>query len=105
MNSTPSRPTCTIRLTALLPPPPTPTTLMRAPARASSASFNRIGVSRCSAIHPLLVRIVESEPVLEKFLEQSPEPAGHAAEGPRADKAPRLADVIPLRVQHQPHRR
>src|SRR5947207_13619011 len=102
MNSTPSRPTCTIRLTALLPPPPTPTTLMRAPARGSSASFNRIGVSRCSAIHRLhnVVR-----PVSEKFLEQSPEPAGHPAEGPRSDEAPRLAHMVPLRVQHQAHRR
>ena len=34
MNSTPSRPAVTMRLTALLPPPPTPTTLMRAPVRA-----------------------------------------------------------------------
>ena len=37
MNSTPSRPTCTMRLTALLPPPPTPMTLMRAPAVPSSS--------------------------------------------------------------------
>ena len=37
-NSTPSKPACTIRLTALLPPPPTPTTLMRAPALPSSSS-------------------------------------------------------------------
>ena len=30
MNSTPRRPASTIRLTALVPPPPTPTTLMTA---------------------------------------------------------------------------
>ena len=44
MNSTPSSPACTMRLTALLPPPPTPTTLMRAPVRPSSSSLNRSGV-------------------------------------------------------------
>ena len=42
MNSTPEMPACTIRDTALLPPPPTPTTLIRAPMRASSSSVSRI---------------------------------------------------------------
>src|SRR3954463_2392410 len=95
MNSTPSSPTCTMRLTALLPPPPTPTTLIRAPARTSSASFNRSVVSRCSAIH---------RPPSEELFEQSAEPPGHPAQRPRTDKAPRLDDVIPLRVQDKPHR-
>jgi hypothetical protein len=45
MNSTPSSPTMTMRLTALLPPPPTPTTLMRAPALFSSSSRSRSGVT------------------------------------------------------------
>ena len=43
MNSTPSRPPCTMRLTALLPPPPTPMTLMRAPVCASSSRRSRSG--------------------------------------------------------------
>src|SRR5689334_5736936 len=104
MNSTPSRPTCTSRLTALLPPPPTPTTLMRAPARNSSASLNRSGVSRCSAIHCPLSELL-GKSVSEKFLEKPPEPSGHTAERSRPDEAPRLAHMIALRVQHQPHRR
>ena len=41
MNSTPSRPVRTMRLTALLPPPPMPTTLMRAPSRRSGSNVNR----------------------------------------------------------------
>jgi hypothetical protein len=41
MNSTPEIPACTIRDTALLPPPPTPTTLILAPIRASSSSVSR----------------------------------------------------------------
>ena len=41
MNSTPEMPACTMRDTALLPPPPTPTTLIRAPMRASSSSVSR----------------------------------------------------------------
>src|SRR5215472_10316431 len=36
-NSTPSRPSATMRATALQPPPPTPITLMRVPVRASSS--------------------------------------------------------------------
>src|SRR4051812_2654320 len=43
MNSTPSNPAATIRFTALLPPPPTPTTLIRAPDRRTSSSFKRSG--------------------------------------------------------------
>src|SRR5687768_9041790 len=41
MNSTPHRPTSTIRFTALLPPPPTPTTFILAPRRASGSSVSR----------------------------------------------------------------
>ncbi len=41
MNSTPEMPAWTMRDTALLPPPPTPTTLIRAPMRASSSSVSR----------------------------------------------------------------
>ena len=60
MNSTPSRPALTMRLTALLPPPPTPTTLIRAPARPSSSSFNRsVDVSTppcCPCRRPAMLR-------------------------------------------------
>src|SRR5204863_246061 len=51
MNSTPSSPERTIRFTALQPPPPTPITLMRAPAAlasSSSRSRSRFG-SRASS--------------------------------------------------------
>ena len=41
MKSTPRTPAATIRPTALLPPPPTPTTLIRAPARIVSSSVSR----------------------------------------------------------------
>ena len=41
MNSTPPRPTSTIRFTALLPPPPTPITLILAPIRESVSSVSR----------------------------------------------------------------
>src|SRR5258705_13511887 len=41
MNSTPVRPTSTMRLTALLPPPPTPITLIFAPRRAAGSSVSR----------------------------------------------------------------
>ena len=43
MNSTPSSPVRTMRLTALPPPPPTPITLMRAPSRRASSSLSRSG--------------------------------------------------------------
>ena len=43
MNSTPSRPARTMRLTALQPPPPTPTTLIRAPTAPSSSIRIRSG--------------------------------------------------------------
>src|SRR5687767_7588321 len=92
MNSTPSSPTCTMRLTALLPPPPTPTTLMRAPVRCSSASFSRNGVSRMSVIQAS---------TLEKFLEQSAQPSGDASKRAGAHHATGLAHMISLRVQHQ----
>ena len=49
MNWTPSRPTRAMRLTALLPPPPTPMTLMRAPALGSSSRCSRIRVASRSA--------------------------------------------------------
>ena len=53
MNSTPDSPAWTIRVTALLPPPPTPTTLIRAPARVASSSVNRsASLSYRSAIAP-----------------------------------------------------
>src|ERR1022692_32546 len=45
-NSTPSRPSSTMRATALHPPPPTPITLMRVPRRASSSiSYFRSSMS------------------------------------------------------------
>src|SRR6185503_2749058 len=93
MNSTPSRPTCTMRLTALLPPPPTPTTLIRAPARVSSASFKRNELPRSSDIRGL---------PSEKFLEQPAQPPGHASESADTDHAAAgFAHVIPLRVEHE----
>jgi hypothetical protein len=48
-----SGPAIAMRLTALPPPPPTPMTLMRAPARLSSANLNRSGFSCMSAIRDL----------------------------------------------------
>src|SRR5688572_17438796 len=96
INSTPSSPTCTMRLTALLPPPPTPTTLMRAPVRCSSASFSRNGISRVSAIRP---------PLLEEFLEQAAQPSGDAPECAGAHQTPGIAHMMPLRVQPQSHSR
>ena len=56
MNSTPSRPTWTMRLTALLPPPPMPITLMRAPALPSSSrrSLRRLDSRLSSASRVML---------------------------------------------------
>ena len=88
-----------MRLTALLPPPPTPITLMRAPARLSAverqpSSRRRFSASvgcvcRRSAIPCVLLprrpaRGIQSD--LEEFLEQHAQPAGHAAERAGSDR-------------------
>ena len=58
MNSTPARPTSTIRFTAFPPPPPTPTTLIRAPRRVCGASVIRSGAApvRSNSFIPRLPR-------------------------------------------------
>src|SRR5687767_12906641 len=110
MNSTPPRPTSTMRLTALQPPPPTPTTLILAPRRTSGSSVSR----SFSASNPLGPRgsLILCPPVpgrwrsvmSEKFLEDSPKPARDAAERAGAD-ARRLRRAVAVRVEHQPYRR
>jgi hypothetical protein len=58
MNSTPVMPAFTIRVTALLPPPPTPTTLIRAPSRASSSRvMRRTSLSGLAIVSPRLLPI------------------------------------------------
>src|SRR5688572_18900605 len=96
MNSTPPRPTCTMRLTALLPPPPIPSTLIFAPRRASGSSTSRISMSpsRC---------VIDRLPS-EELLEDAAQPPGHAAERAGAD-ARQLRRAVAVRIEDQPHRR
>src|SRR6202171_841672 len=112
MNSTPSRPVPTIRLTALLPPPPIPMTLIRAAGPSPSSRWSRSGRStRLSSASGVSYRSVirhsfahSGRPGLssEEFLEQTTEPAGHTAERPRAHReARRVADKVPVCIQHQ----
>src|SRR5262249_52660377 len=93
--------------TALLPPPPTPTTLMRAPVRASSASFNRSPVGSMSP--SILCRVSPMVPTsfisLEKFFEQRAQPPGHAAERAGPDRTCRFAGLIAVRIHHEADRR
>src|SRR6267142_1039818 len=98
MNSTPVRPTSTIRFTALLPPPPTPITLIFAPRRVPRSSVSR---SSCEArssdcFMPGLL--------LEEFFENPAQPAGHAAERARAD-AGRIGLAVAMGVEHETDRR
>ena len=80
MNSTPSSPAATMRLTALLPPPPTPTTLMRAPDAAALVELQpqrrRVGAGCCrvsSFSHVCLRRdCVPSQSGLESIRDRYP---------------------------------
>src|SRR5690349_13268296 len=107
MNSTPPSPTSTMRLTALLPPPPTPITLIFAPRRASGASVIRISVcSRSRAIPNLpLVGAAEAAPydrLSEKLFENAPDAPGHPAERARAALG-LLGRPVAMGIQRQPH--
>src|SRR5688572_6821290 len=117
MNSTPARPTSTMRLTALLPPPPTPTTLILAPRLASGSSVSRslsaslicASVSTPNSQLPTPNRHFEP-PFWElevgrwglcskKLFENSAQPSGDAAECTGAG-ACRLRCAIPVGIEH-----
>src|SRR5438876_740460 len=101
MNSTPLKPTATMRFTALLPPPPTPMTLIFAPRRVSASSVKRSGsASRTRESNSLICASSSSE----ELPENSPQPPGHAAEGPGAH-AGHLRHAVAMRVEHEPDRR
>src|SRR3954447_26229433 len=94
MNSTPPSPTSTMRLTALLPPPPTPITLIFAPRRASGASvMRRSEASRSRAI---------AKPSLKELFENAPDAPRHPAERTRAAFGV-LGRPVLVCVQRQPH--
>src|SRR5688572_23685554 len=100
LNSTPSRPALAMRLTALLPPPPTPTTLIRAPVRPSSSSLSR---SIEAVSEPVIVCLASAmRPSLQEFLEQRSQPSGDASERAGANRPGRLHHLIPVRVHHEP---
>src|SRR5436190_18301069 len=97
MNSTPVRPTSTIRLTALLPPPPTPITLILAPRRAAGSSVSR---SSCA---PRSSDFFMSPP-LKELPENPPQLSRHTAECARAHtRGFRLP--VAMCVENQSHRR
>src|SRR5688572_25486057 len=125
MNSTPPRPTSTMRLTALLPPPPTPITLIFAPRLASGSSVSlSLSVSIISASVsapncqlPTPNESCEPPPwelevgrrgflvcKSKKLFEDAAEPSGHPAERPGAGTR-RLRCAIAMRVQHDADRR
>src|SRR5262245_11803911 len=101
MNSTPLRPTSTIRLTALPPPPPTPITLIFAPRRASGSSVSRsLSASRLSgSLMPLLLSFT----ALEEFLEDPAQPHGYASKRP-GPHPHRFGGPVPVRIQTEPDR-
>src|SRR3954467_12939443 len=113
MNSTPHRPTSTIRLTALLPPPPTPTTLIFAPRRVSESSISRsfssrpLGTSNSFMFPPGPAPSGRNRhesghrrtPASEKLFEDSAQRAPHAHQCVRTAAFHRHA--VPVRVQHQ----
>src|SRR5689334_13081083 len=100
MNSTPSSPAATMRFTALLPPPPTPTTLMRAPDRPCSSSLSR---NASVPVEVTCVPFAMCPPrCLEEFLEKGPQPAGHAAESSGAHGACRLAGAVSMCIHDEP---
>src|SRR5688572_23550090 len=106
MNSTPSSPAATIRWTALLPPPPTPTTLILAPSRDSGSSVSRSFSASLPRASPCLIvrppcRAGRSTRLKELF-ENAAESYGHAAK--RSRTAYRLRDSIAMRIEHQPDR-
>src|SRR5688500_15310640 len=94
MNSTPLRPTSTIRLTALLPPPPTPITLILAPRLVSGSS---VSLSLSSIIFATVQR------PSEEFFEDAAEPQGCPAEC--AGAVARIRGAIAMRVEHDADRR
>src|ERR1043165_6740078 len=97
MNSTPSNPVWTIRLTALLPPPPTPMTLIFALMVSDVGSSRSLKASLLS-----LLRSAMGESPLEKFFEQSAQPARDAHERAGADRrATRLAYRVAIPVENQ----
>src|SRR2546430_14210675 len=92
MNSTPWSPSSTMRFSALPPPPPTPTTFIRAFCDTVSSSSKIMAPSGDRSEEVLQPPLQRSEPPLDaRTLDQRP--AGHAAlrESPR-------------RVQHQAYR-
>src|SRR3954464_1318837 len=117
MNSTPPNPTSTMRLTALLPPPPTPTTLIFAPRRACSSSVSRSfssrpwGTSNSFMIPPGPDRTGHDRhesgygrtPPSEKFFEDAADGDAHAIE--RAATARRVLHPVAVRIQHHTDRR
>src|SRR5687767_5438726 len=94
MNSTPPSPASTMRLTALQPPPPTPTTLIFAPVRFSWSSVSLSTSSRISA---------SIRSTSEELFENAPEPPGHTAER-SCTAAPCVWRAIAMRIQRQPDR-
>src|SRR5262245_6304753 len=100
MNSTPLRPTCTMRATALPPPPPTPITLMRAPARTASSIVIRSPGSCPSPLMPSYRSAIEPPyRTSEKPFEHAAQVPDHARE--RTARAPEIGRAVPRGVQHQ----
>src|SRR5690606_8659250 len=96
------------------PPPPTPTTLMRAPVRRSSASFSRISLSsmrsRNTGVTLNLSAINRPSspfraPCSEELPEESPNPPGHPAERSGSRSPPRFHRLMVMAVLHQSHGR
>ena len=95
----------TMRLTALLPPPPTPITLMRAPALVSSANASLSGTLPVLAVAPPFLSCVSGidashvvPGVLEELLEESAQASGHTTERAGADEPGGFTHVVALRV-------
>src|SRR5690348_16428760 len=100
MNSTPPRPTYTIPFTALLPPPPTPITLIFAPRRAAGSSVNRS--FSASPLSKWSIRVLRRPS--EEFLENPAQAPGHLPPGAAAAPS-RLGGAVTVRVQHDADRR
>src|SRR5690242_3532210 len=95
MNSTPWSPSSTMRFRALPPPPPTPTTFIRAFCETVSSSSKIMAPSGD-----------RSEEVLQPPFERCEQLVDTGRPDQRASPAPSHAAVreSPRRVQHQPHR-
>src|SRR5215467_9577374 len=105
MNSTSPNPAVTMRLTALPPPPPTPMTLIRAPARTTVSSRRMRSLSEGRAVvcrASIVVRLLETCGLgLEEFLEQRAQASSQPADRTRPH-AHRLAQQVPMRVDDEP---